>query len=97
MADKKTVISSETVFRKSADVIERQLEGEAVLLDLKTGIYYSLDPVGSRVWELVDGSKSLDSIARLITGEYDIGHGQALEDMRELMADLLDEGLVAKG
>lgn len=83
----------ETVFVKSDEVIVRVIDGETVLLDLNSGIYYSLDDVGGRIWELIDGEKPLSSIVAKIADEYDVAPEQALEDAVELMADLAGEGL----
>ena len=40
------------------DILSRILDGEAVLLDLASGTYFGLNPVGSRVWELISASKT---------------------------------------
>ena len=37
------------------DVVHRMVGDEAVLLQLDSGVYYGLDPVGSRIWELLEG------------------------------------------
>jgi hypothetical protein len=33
------------------DVLSRDLQGEEVILDLNTGVYFGLDPVGTRIWQ----------------------------------------------
>ena len=38
----------------SDDVISRNLQGEFVLLNLKTGTYYGLDLIGSKTWQSID-------------------------------------------
>ncbi len=91
MADK--TYGPDSIFEKSGEVIVRVIEGETVLLDLNSGIYYSLDDVGGRIWELIDGEKSLSLIVGTVADEYDVAPAQALEDAVELLADLAGEGL----
>ena len=94
MAEGNKEVDTDTMYRKSEDVIERTLDGEAVLLDMNTGLYYSMDPVGSRAWELLDGSSTLERIAETLCNEYDAEPERVLSDLKELFSDLLSEGLV---
>ena len=48
------------------DILSRILDGEAVLLDLASGTYFGLNPVGSRVWELISASKTVGEIRVVI-------------------------------
>jgi hypothetical protein len=73
----------------------RVIENEAVILNLENGIYYSLNPVGTRLWELFDGKKSIRDLAQVLTEEYDVDPKTAEQDIIALVEDLLQEGLVA--
>ena len=53
---------------KGSDVIERIIDGEAVILDMKTGVYYSLDTVGTEIWNLLDnGATETELIDKIVT------------------------------
>lgn len=94
MEESKTRINLETVFRKCPDVIERMIDGEAVLLDTNTGVYYSLEDTGSRIWEMLDGTMTISDIVSRIVEEYEVSEDRAIEDAGKLFADLEREGLV---
>ena len=51
--------------------LTQQVSGTVVLLNPDNGEYYALDEVGSRVWELCDGVRSLADVVSVICGEYD--------------------------
>ncbi len=72
----------------------RIIEGEAVILNLDSGIYYSLNAVGSKVWNLCDGSQSIRDIATAICAEFEVEREGAEKDILEVMDDLLKEGLI---
>ena len=55
----------------SPDVVFRELEGEAVLLDLESGTYFGLNAVGTRIWSLIQERDSLRAVLDAITDEYD--------------------------
>lgn len=72
----------------------RIIEGEAVILSMETKVLRGLNPLGSRVWELIDGKRSMDEIVGQIVREFDVEARQADEDVRRFVQELLDKGLV---
>jgi hypothetical protein len=86
-----------TSVRLSADVIFRDLEGEAVLLDLASGHYYGLNAVGTRVWMLLESGSTVDGAAAAIAVEFDADPAEVARDVDELIADLAAKGLVIPG
>jgi hypothetical protein len=79
---------------RSDDVLVQEVGGEAVLLDLASEKYFGLDPVGSRIWSLIDGEVSLDAIHQKLCAEYDAEPERIRNDLIVLAKTLLDEGLV---
>ena len=76
------------------NVIAKMVGTEMVLLDYDRGIYYGLNPVGARVWQLLrDGSTPEEIIARL-TDEYDVAPAALEADVAALLHDLEAKELV---
>ena len=65
----------------------RVFSGEAVIVSPAENIVRMLNPVGSRIWELADGTRTLEQIAVVLTGEYDV----ALPDARRSVATFTEE------
>lgn len=80
--------------RLSADVIFRELDGEAVLLDFASGRYYGLNAVGTRVWTLLASGKSVDDAIDAVANEFDASEEQVASDVGELVTELLSRGLL---
>lgn len=80
--------------RVGDDVVFHDLDGEVVLLNLETGVYFGLDPVGSRVWGLIDGRRTADDIVAALTTEYDVDASTCTADVASFLAALRDNGLV---
>ena len=76
------------------DVIYRDLAGEAVILNLKTGTYFGLDPVGTRMWSLIAELQSTDKVVEVLLSEYEVEEQQARSDLEELIRQLLSKGLL---
>jgi hypothetical protein len=76
------------------DVVSEVADGEVVLLDLKRGVYYALDPVGSRFWGLLQAGKDLDAAHASLLEEYQVAPEQLTRDLERLLEDLSGRGLV---
>jgi hypothetical protein len=67
---------------------------EAILINLTTGSYYSLNDTGTMFWELLDGQRTIAECAQLIAAEYEVEAEVVEADLLELAADFKQEGLI---
>lgn len=72
----------------------RDLDGEAVILDLKTDTYFSLDKIGTQVWKKMTEKSEIKALAALITSSYDVSVEEAERDVKELVSSLKKTGLI---
>lgn len=78
----------------SPNAIARKVGQETVLLDLASGTYFGLDPVGARIWQLIEGGKCLPDIVDTMLEEFDVERAQLEADVARLVAELRDKQLV---
>jgi hypothetical protein len=88
------VINQDSVFGRRDRVMVQQVEGQAVLLDIASGEYFSLNEVGGRVWELCDGTRTVAEVVDAICTEYDVPPTTAMSDAGALLESLAGAGLV---
>ena len=77
-----------------SQVIARQVGDETVILDLASGTYFGLDPVGARAWQLMLEDKSLMEVCEALFDEYEVSREQLEADVLRLMHELKSKGLV---
>ncbi|HEU4556991.1 MAG TPA: PqqD family peptide modification chaperone [Longimicrobium sp.] len=87
-------LSPDAVVVAARDQVSADLEGEAVILNLADGVYYGLDGVGARIWELLREPRRVAELAGTVAAEYDVDPGRAEHDVVALLAELLDRRLV---
>jgi len=80
-----------------AQVMARQVGDETVILDLGSGTYFGLDPVGARIWQLMGEAKTLDEICDTMLDEYDVTREALERDVVELADKLLEQKLISIG
>ncbi len=78
----------------SQDVILRSVEEEVVLLNLKTNQYFSLNPVGARMLDVLTQSASIEQAFTSLLDEYAVDPAVLRADLQELIENLLKQGLV---
>ncbi len=77
-----------------AEVMARQVGDETVILDLASGTYFGLDPVGARIWELLGEGNTLSRVRDEMLEEYDVSREQLEADLLRISEELLGKGLV---
>jgi hypothetical protein len=86
-------------FRKMAvvpdKVLFRELEGESVLLNIETETYYGLDDVGTRMWDRLIESSSVQHAYETLLADYDVSPETLKTDLTDLLERLTSQGLIA--
>jgi hypothetical protein len=67
-----------------------------VLLQLDTGVYYGLDDVGTRVWQLIVELGDLEAVLEVLLSEYDVERERLEADIERLVGELEVKGLVVR-
>jgi PqqD family protein of HPr-rel-A system len=83
--------------RISPNVVFRDLDGEAVLLDLSSGTYFGLNEVGTRVWQLLHDGRDEAQIVATLAAEYDAAPAVIASDVARLLGDLRSRRLIVEG
>jgi hypothetical protein len=78
----------------SSDQVGANLDGETVLLGLKDGVYYGLNPVGARIWSLLEQPSTVAEIRDRILAEYVVAPERCERDLLALLERLAEHGLV---
>jgi hypothetical protein len=77
-----------------SDVLAKVIDGETVLLDLKSECYFGLDEVATRMWQVMTSSDSIEAARATLLEEYDVEPERLREDMDGLLEELVKRGLV---
>ena len=83
--------------RVSPDVMFRLVGEEGVLLNLKTERYLGLNPVGTRMWNVLCRASSIQSAFDELLQEYEVEPAQLRADVEEFIGQLLGQELIETG
>jgi hypothetical protein len=74
--------------------VSSDLAGEMAILDVKSGIYYGLNAVGTYVWHLTGEPKAVSAVRDALLEEYDVEPERCERDLLALLQELADKGLI---
>jgi len=80
--------------RPPDDVLLSELDGECVILNLKTEAYFGLDEIGTRMWTAITTADSVQAAYESLRTEYDVDPDALRADLAEIVDALLEHGLL---
>ena len=89
----KTIDINATIEKKQ-EIISSGMDDETVMMSIQEGKYYGLNPVGSRIWELLAQPRTLARVCDILLAEYDIPAEECQREVVEFVEKLLEKKLV---
>jgi hypothetical protein len=77
-----------------AKVVHETIDGEAILIHLENGSYYSLTGAGAEIWELLAAGHPVEETAAMLEARFDAEPGTIEAEVRRLAAELAAEDLL---
>jgi hypothetical protein len=82
------------MIKQANDVVSCDLDGETALMSVENGKYYGMDPVGSRIWALLEQARPVSAICSLVLEEFEVEPSQLEHDVLAFLNDLAQENLI---
>jgi hypothetical protein len=87
--DSVTVVASDEILRSEVD-------GESVILDQKSEVYYGINEVGSHLWRQIQEPRTVKELVESTTAKYDVAREECRDDVEEFLTDLLESDLIER-
>jgi hypothetical protein len=89
----------ERIYQKNPDIVAREIVGELVLVPIRRQLadldsIFVLNDVASRIWELIDGQRSVGAIRAQILAEFDVVAAQAETDLQTFLDQCNELGAI---
>jgi hypothetical protein len=89
----KDISKSSTVVAAN-NQISSDIGGEAVILNLKSGVYHGLNAVGARIWNLIQQPNIVENIQQVLLDEYEVEPEVCISDLLALLNEFYTAGLI---
>jgi hypothetical protein len=85
------------IYRRAVELLEADIDDELVALDPANGHCFGLNPVAKSVWRLLETPRSFNDLRAALLAEYDVGEEQCTQELKGLLSELAEMGLVSVG
>lgn len=79
---------------RCAELIQTSVDNELVMMDVSSGDCFGISGVGTRIWEMLDGTRSLNDVVSEVCSEYDVSEEVCRQDVEEFIARLNELKLI---
>lgn len=88
------LLSLQDALEIPAAVLFRHIDDETVLLNMESGFYFGLNPIGARIFQLIAQHGTLERVFEVALEEYAVSPAQLRHDLLALASELRDKGLL---
>ena len=75
-------------------IVHETIDGEAVILNLDNGYYYSLDGIGADIWGYIEKNATVKAIIERLQNDYEGDGGEIKNALNKFLSELMQEGLI---
>ncbi|MCA9901385.1 MAG: PqqD family protein [Ardenticatenaceae bacterium] len=87
-------MNKDSILQRAESVTFEVVADEAILIDINTGTYFSLNEVGTEFWEMLDGVQTIAQHADAIAAKYEVESGMVVDDLLELANEMAKDDLI---
>ena len=91
---KQLLFADNMSFQRRPDMIFSRIDDEVVMMSVESGEYYGLNPVASRIWELLEKPHTLANLIDILTNEFDIDEQACRRDVETFLKQMTEKNLI---
>jgi hypothetical protein len=89
-----TAIDINARIARNEEIVSGKMDDEIVMMSIEQGEYYGINPVGSRIWELLEQPRTAAGLCDILLEEYDVPAEECRRDVLEFLRQLFARKLV---
>ena len=87
-------MNKDSILQRAESVTFEVVADEAILIDINTGTYFSLNEVGTEFWQMLDGEQTIEQHAQTIANKYEVETDIVVADLLELANEMARDDLL---
>lgn len=88
------MLNEKNIIQKSDNSIESTIDGDIVLMNLDNNEYYSMDDIGSAIWNMLNEPRSINSLIEELMKQYKVDREVCAKDTMKFLEQLYDKGII---
>jgi hypothetical protein len=88
-------LNSSSKLIRNPEMVFSEMDGEIVMMSIENSEYYGLDPVASRIWELLEQPATIEQLVEKLLAEYEVDYDTCLKDVIAFSDELLEKNILS--
>ena len=88
------MISMDAIVTQVKELVASRVDNEIVMMSIEHGNYYSLDPIGSRIWKLIEAPIKIKKLTNLLMEEFEVDSKTCEQDVLNLLNEMYKEKVI---
>jgi len=87
-------IKLNSIIKRNPELVSSDVDGEKVMMSIESGEYFGLDPVGGRIWELIENPIQVNILIEKLLDEFEVDKELCKTDTLDFLKQLLEKNLI---
>jgi len=87
-------ISLNSTIKRNPELVSSDIDGEKVMMSIESGEYFGLDPVGTRIWEIIENQIQVNVLVEKLLDEFDAERDICEADTLDFLVQLQEKNLI---
>ena len=83
-------------YHRNKEIIDGELDNKQIMMHLDNGMYYGLNTIGKRIWDLVEKPLSFDDIIKVLLSEFEVSEEQCTREVAVFLEKALEMEIILK-
>lgn len=83
-------------YSRNKQIIDGELDNNQVMMHIEKGKYFGLNPVGKRIWELIEQPKSFQELTGILLSEFEVSEAQCTQEVQAFLGKAANYDIVVK-
>jgi hypothetical protein len=89
-----SLIQMDSNLVRDKNIIFSDMDGETVMMSIERGEYYGINPIGSRIWGLLQTPKRVTELCGLLLPDFDVAPEQCASDVLQFLNQMAEKGII---
>lgn len=83
-------------YQRNEQIIDGELDNQQVMMHIDKGMYYGLNPIGKRIWDMLKEPKSFEEMTQILLQEFEVSEQQCRKEVQDFLDDAIKKDILRK-
>ena len=89
-----TMIKLETTILRNPELLASNIDDEVVMMSIENSAYYGLDPIGSKIWDLITEPIQVSDLCARLLERFEVSEQECQQDVLKFLNQMLKENIL---